>query len=204
MAQSETDQMADVRIPIGVAIVLQVIIAAAYIIPIESDPALSTGPRFRLLEAALYLSPLLTLALYSWRPQVQRWFAVLAPAAILFALQSLAANSRQHGAACNRNRAGGGAHRHAGGRGRGGGQCAWTLCAARDGRRLRRLADRDRIHCYRDHARPDDLGAARGGQRRRLEPQLLPAGSTHYAGEPHRDRARCSRRWRNWHMPTGR
>ena len=64
MAQSETDQMADVRIPIGVAIVLQVIIAAAYIIPIESDPALSTEPRFRLLEAALYLSPLLTLALY--------------------------------------------------------------------------------------------------------------------------------------------
>ena len=88
MAQSETDQMADVRIPIGVAIVLQVIIAAAYIIPIESDPALSTEPRFRLLEAALYLSPLLTLALYSWRPQVGRWFAVLAPAAILFALQS--------------------------------------------------------------------------------------------------------------------
>ena len=88
MVQSETDQMADIRVPISVAIVLQVIIAAAYIIPIESDPALSTEPRFRLLEAALYLSPLLTLALYSWRPQVGRWFAVLAPAAILFALQN--------------------------------------------------------------------------------------------------------------------
>ena len=88
MVQSETDQMADIRVPISVAIVLQVIIAAAYIVPIESDPALSTEPRLRLLEAALYLSPLLTLALYSWRPQVGRWFAVLAPAAILFALQN--------------------------------------------------------------------------------------------------------------------
>ena len=87
MAQSEIDQMADIRVPISVAIVLQVIMAAAYIVPIESDPLLSTEPRFRLLEAALYLSPLLTLALYNWRPQVGRWFAVLAPAAILFALQ---------------------------------------------------------------------------------------------------------------------
>ena len=88
MTQSEVDQMADIRIPISVAIVLQVIVAAAYIIPIESDPALSTEPHFRYLEAVLYLCPLLTLALHSWRPQVGRWFAVLAPAAIIFALQS--------------------------------------------------------------------------------------------------------------------
>ena len=88
MTHSETDQMADIRVPIGVGIVLQAIIAAAYIIPIESDPALSTESRFRFLEAVLYLSPLLTLALYHWRPQVGRWFAVLAPAVIVFALQS--------------------------------------------------------------------------------------------------------------------
>ncbi len=87
MVQSQIDQLADIRIPISVAIVLQVIIAAAYIVPIESNPVLSTEPHFRLLEAVLYLSPLLTLALYNWRPQVGRWFAVLAPAAILFALQ---------------------------------------------------------------------------------------------------------------------
>src|SRR5215204_6424889 len=88
MAHSEIDQMDDVHIPISVAIVLHAIIAAAYIIPIESDPVLSTEPRFRFLEAILYLSPLLTLALYNWRPQAGRWFAVLAPAVIVFALQS--------------------------------------------------------------------------------------------------------------------
>lgn len=87
MAHSEIDQMADIRVPISIAIVLQALIAAAYIIPIESDPALSTEPRLRVLEAALYLSPLLTLALYRWRPQVGRWFAVLAAGVIIFALQ---------------------------------------------------------------------------------------------------------------------
>jgi signal transduction histidine kinase/CheY-like chemotaxis protein len=88
MSHTEIDQMDDVHIPISIAIVLQAIIAAAYIIPIESDPVLSTEPRFRFLEAILYLSPLLTLALYHWHPQAGRWFAVLAPAVIVFALQS--------------------------------------------------------------------------------------------------------------------
>jgi signal transduction histidine kinase/CheY-like chemotaxis protein len=88
MTHPQTDQIDDIRIPIGAALLLQVIMAAAYIVPIESDPLLSTAPRFRLLEAILFLTPVATLVLYGWRQQVGRWCAVLAPAVIVFSLQS--------------------------------------------------------------------------------------------------------------------
>ena len=203
MAHSETDQMADIRVPISVGIVLQAIIAAAYIIPIESDPALSTESRFRFLEAVLYLSPLLTLALYHWRPQVGRWFAVLAPAVIVFALQSwlpipgslaLLAIATGLAAALIGTRAAVGVATAS----------VLGLVALRTAdRRPRRLADRDRSHCYRDYAvltlsvQRTVVDAAAWSRSYYLQ-------AVRIMQENRAARARCSRRWKTWRMPTGR
>lgn len=87
MQSAENNREDDIRVPIGTVILLQVLIAIAYIVAIESDP-LSTVPlKFRYFEPVLYLTPFLTFGLYTWRAQVGRWFAILAPALIIFTLQ---------------------------------------------------------------------------------------------------------------------
>jgi signal transduction histidine kinase/CheY-like chemotaxis protein len=87
MRSTEYESEDNFHVPIGTAILLQVIIAIVYIVPMESDP-LSTFPIiFRYFEPVLYLTPFLTFGLYKWRVLVGRWFAVLAPVVIIFSLQ---------------------------------------------------------------------------------------------------------------------
>jgi signal transduction histidine kinase/CheY-like chemotaxis protein len=88
MNPSEEIYEGEFRVPIGIVILLQVIMAMVYIIPIESNAQLSAQFRFRYFEPILYLTPFLTVMLYSWRAWVGRWFAALAPAVIIFAIQS--------------------------------------------------------------------------------------------------------------------
>ncbi len=88
MALSNGNNQDDFRIPIGMVILLQAVIAAVYIVPIESDPLLSTQVDLRALEPVLFLTPLATYLLFRWNEWVGRWFAVLAPAATIFAMQN--------------------------------------------------------------------------------------------------------------------
>ncbi len=89
MAHAELNIEEEFRIPIYIAILLQVIIAAVYIIPIESSARLSEDLQFRYFEPVLFLTPFLTLLLYRWRAQIGTWFAILAPALGIFLFQTL-------------------------------------------------------------------------------------------------------------------
>ena len=87
MAQSDVSQQDELRVPIGIILLLQAVIAMVYIIPIESAPALSVQPSLRYLEPILFLMPFITFMLYQWNAWVGRWFAVIAPSVIIFGLQ---------------------------------------------------------------------------------------------------------------------
>jgi signal transduction histidine kinase/CheY-like chemotaxis protein len=88
MDQSQGHHADEFRIGMGSVILLQVIACLVYIVPIESDRVLSADIRLRYLEPILFLMPFVTVMVYRWRPWVGRWFAVLAPAVVIFVMQS--------------------------------------------------------------------------------------------------------------------
>lgn len=86
MTSKQSSFQEDLRVPIGFAVLLQALMAAAYIIPIESSSRLSARESLRLLEPFFFLSPFVTLGLHHLRPWAARWFAVVAPALLLVSL----------------------------------------------------------------------------------------------------------------------
>lgn len=87
MTNIDDNRQDELRIPIGIIILLQTIIAMIYIIPIESMHSSVTQMNLRYLEPILYLTPFATLILYRWHDWIGRWFAVLAPIIVIFTLQ---------------------------------------------------------------------------------------------------------------------
>lgn len=87
MAPLSSKQQDEFGLPISVVILIQTMIAVVYIVPIESDRALSLDVRLRSIEPVLYLIPLATIGLYRWRETVGRWFAVIAPALLVLTMQ---------------------------------------------------------------------------------------------------------------------
>jgi len=86
MSQPPPSFKDDLRISVVSVILLQIIVAAVYIVPVESSPLLSARLDLRVVEPVLFILPMVTLALYRWNERLARWFAALTPIAVVIGI----------------------------------------------------------------------------------------------------------------------